>query len=171
MAEDVEERRMKKHFEGFTVIGITARTSNMREMGLEGESVIAKLWDRWFRDALFAKIPNQIEEATLALYYDYDDGRRGDYSYMIGVKVSGNADVPAGMVKLVVPPGEYRSYETDRGAIWDTIPAIWKRIWQEEHQGDLKRSYGIDFELFDDRAASPEDAVVEVWVGELSRSI
>src|SRR5215469_13184640 len=55
--------------DGFTVIGISARTSNAKEVTSDG--VIGKMWDRLFEEGVLAKIPNKADQNILAVYTDY----------------------------------------------------------------------------------------------------
>ena len=52
--------------DGFTVIGITARTTNAKEMTPDG--VIGKQWMRIFQEGLIAKIPNKADASIIAVY-------------------------------------------------------------------------------------------------------
>lgn len=73
---------------------------------------------------------------------------------------------PEGMVKGVVPAGNYAVFTSDRGPIAQVVQAAWMRIWRvpkSETGGD--RSYRSDFELHDERAADPNNAVVDMYVG------
>jgi predicted transcriptional regulator YdeE len=149
---------------GFTMIGIAARTSNAKEMA--GEGVIGKQWDRFMKDGLLGKIPNRADSNILALYTDYENDASGAYTFIIGAKVSSGDNVPSGMVVEKVPAGKYAIFTSERGPVRKVVPETWARIWsltKSEPGGD--RAYRADFELYDHRAADPQNAQIEVYVG------
>ena len=63
--------------QGFTVVGITARTNNAKEMTSGG--VIGKLWGRLMREGLLGKIPNRADDKVVAVYTDYASDKDGDF--------------------------------------------------------------------------------------------
>jgi predicted transcriptional regulator YdeE len=154
---------------GFTVVGIAARTSNAREATADG--VIGKQWGRFMQEGLLAKIPNKTDSAVVAVYTDYASDANGEYTYLLGARVKADRvnlghDVPAGMVAKKIPAGRYAVFTSDKGPAPKVVPATWKRIWEtpkSEPGGD--RAYGADFEVYDQRAADPENAQVDVYVG------
>jgi predicted transcriptional regulator YdeE len=65
------------------------------------------------------------------------------------------------MVSKQVPDARYKIVLSERGPVWRVVPDAWKRIWQEP----LQRAFRADFEIYGERAAKPEDAIVEIWLG------
>ncbi len=55
--------------DGFTVIGISARTSNEKEMTAQG--VIGPMWGRLYKENVLEKIPNKADSKIVAVYTDY----------------------------------------------------------------------------------------------------
>src|SRR5262249_49357064 len=78
---------------GFTVIGIEARTSNAKEMTPDG--VIGKQWARFVKENLAAQIPNKADAAVVALYTDYGGDKDGEYTFLLGARVTSESQVPA----------------------------------------------------------------------------
>ena len=76
----------------FAVIGISARTNNAREAA--GTGVIAKQWEKFYKEGVLDKIPNKADSAIYAIYSDYASDRNDDYTYIIGAKVSAASAVP-----------------------------------------------------------------------------
>ncbi len=148
----------------FTVIGISARTTNAKEMS--GHGVIGKMWQRVATERLLEKIPNRIGSDTLALYTDYESDANGAYTFVIGVEVKSVSKIPAGMVAVKVPAAKYAVFTSARGPVEKVVPETWGRIWglSDAALGG-KRAYKTDFELYDRRAADPQNALVEVYVG------
>jgi predicted transcriptional regulator YdeE len=83
--ETVEQKK-------FTIIGISARTNNAQEAA--GNGVIAKQWDRFYKEGILDKIPNKADQAIYAVYTDYASDRNGDYTYIIGAKVRDGSAPP-----------------------------------------------------------------------------
>jgi predicted transcriptional regulator YdeE len=148
----------------FSVIGISCRTDNAREV--KGEGCIGKQWGRLFAESLLAKIPGRADRNIIAVYTDYSGDKDGEYTFTLGAKVHGDTSAPEGMAKIVVPAGKYAVFTSERGPSQQVVPATWKRIWEtpkSEPGGD--RAYKTDFELYDHRATDPKNAVVDIYIG------
>ena len=149
---------------GFTVVGIEASTSNAKEMSPNG--VIPKQWARFQRENLTAQIPNKADSSVLAVYSDYVSDKDGEYNFLIGARVTSAKDIPAGMVGKKVPAGRYAIFTSNRGPVAKVVVAAWQQIWavpKSSPGGD--RAYRTDYEVYDERAANPEDAQVDVHIG------
>ena len=150
--------------EGFTVIGISARTSNAKEVTEEG--VIEKMWGRLFQEGLLSKIPNKADQNIVAIYTDYASDHNGEYTYLLGARVNSDADVPAGMVAKKIPSQKFAVFTSEKGPAQKVVPQIWMKINslpQDAVGGD--RQYKADFEVYDERATDPEDLQIDVYVG------
>jgi len=148
----------------FTVVGIAVRTSNAKEMTADG--VIGKQWGRLMAEGLLAKIPNKSDKAIVAVYTEYASDQNGEYTFLLGARVSSDAAVPAGMVAKKIPAGRYAVFTTERGPAAKVVPEEWMRINSLPKSavgGD--RVYGADFEIYDERASDPQNAQVDVYVG------
>jgi predicted transcriptional regulator YdeE len=119
----------------FTVIGISARSNNAQEAA--GNSVIAKQWDKFYKEGILDRIPNKADPATYVVYCDYASDRNGDYTYIIGAKVSTASAVPPGMVAKAVSAGKYAIVTSERGPIPKIIVEAWQKVWGLEDQGQL----------------------------------
>jgi predicted transcriptional regulator YdeE len=149
---------------GFVVIGIEARTNNVREMNAGG--VIPRQWERFVQESLLDTIPNRTDSLILAVYSDYASDKDGEYSFLIGARVSSTAGLPAGMIAKTVPAGRYAIFTSKLGPVEKVIPEIWQQIWlvpKSAVGGD--RAYRADYEVYDNRASDPKNAQVEVHVG------
>lgn len=150
--------------EGFTVVGIEARTDNAREMA--GGGIISKQWGRFMGENLLAQIPNRIDDAILAVYSDYESDKDGEYSFLIGARVKSTAaGVPVGMMARKVPAGRYAVFTSERGPVEKIVVETWQKIWsatKTELGGE--RAYSADFEVYDERARDPNNAQVDIYV-------
>jgi predicted transcriptional regulator YdeE len=150
--------------EGFTVVGIAARTNNAREATADG--VIGKQWARFMQDGVLGKNPNKVDHSIIAVYTDYASDHNGDYTFVLGAKVSSTVDLPGGFVAKKIPAGRYVVFTTEKGPGPKVVPELWMKINslpKSTPGGD--RAYRGDFEIYDDRAADPENLQVDVYVG------
>jgi predicted transcriptional regulator YdeE len=144
---------------GFVVIGIADRTSNAREM--TGEGIIGKQWGRFVQDNLQDQIPDKVDSAIVAVYTDYASDQDGEYTFVIGARVGPGASAPDGMVVKTVPAGRYAVFVSERGPVGEVVMKTWQRVWA----AGIDRAYRADYEVYDERAGDPGNAVVEVRVG------
>jgi len=149
---------------GFTVVGIEVRTSNAKEISPEG--VIGKQWARFMQENLAARIPHKADDSVLAVYSDYASDKDGEYNFLIGARVTSAKEVPAGMVVKKIPAGRYAVFTSEKGPVGKVVPGLWQKIWAvPETSPGGKRAYKADYEVYDQRAANPEDAQVDVHIG------
>ena len=149
---------------GFTVVGISTRTSNAKEAS--GEGIIGKQWERFMKEGLLAKIPNKVDSNIVVVYSGYESDANGAYDYTIGAKVKSADKIPAGMVAKKVPAGRYATFTSEKGFVGRVVPETWSRIWTVPKSvmgGD--RAYRADFEIYDQRAADREHAQVDIYIG------
>jgi len=55
------------------------------------------------KERLLQKIPNRTDANIIALYTDYASDKDGDYSFVLGAKVTDGGQVPSGMVLKRIP--------------------------------------------------------------------
>ena len=148
----------------FTVVGLSIRTSNANEGS--GKGAIPQQWDRFMKEDLLSKIPNKVDSNILAVYTDYESDANGAYTFMIGAQVSSADDVPLGMVAKEVPPGRYAVFTSEKGFVGKVVPQTWSHIWAVPKSApEGNRAYRADFEVYDQRAADPQNAQVDIYVG------
>jgi predicted transcriptional regulator YdeE len=150
--------------ESFTVVGISARTNNAKEASPDG--VIGKQWAKFFGEGVAAKIPNRADANIVAVYTDYASDVNGDYTFLIGARVTKTEILPEGLSAKTVPRGRYAVFTSERGQVQQVVVDTWKRIWATP-KGDLggDRAYKADFELYDQRAQNPADTLMEIHIG------
>jgi predicted transcriptional regulator YdeE len=149
---------------GFTVVGIAMRTSNAAQ--ITPESPIGKQWERLFKEGVLAAIPNKLDGTIVALYTEYASDKDGEYSYVLGARVRKVESIPEGMVAKSVPAGRYAVFTSPSGPVQKVVVETWQRVWATPKSalgGD--RAYKADFEVYDQRAQNPADAVVDVYIG------
>jgi predicted transcriptional regulator YdeE len=149
---------------GFLFIGIAARTTNAKEMS--GEGVIAVQWERVMAGGIIEQIPNRADANILAMYTDYETDANSEYSFLIGAKVTSIDAIPEGMTAKEIPGARYAIFTSEKGPVWKVVPEVWQKIWSTP-ASDMggERAFLADFEIYDERAADPQNAVAEVRVG------
>ena len=149
---------------GFTVIGISARTTNANEMS--GKGVIGQMWGRFMNEGLLSKIPNKFDSNVLAVYTDYESDANGAYTFLLGAKVSSAENTPSGMVAKKIPAARYAVFTSEKGPVAKVVPETWSHIWAlPKSAPGGSRAYQADFELYGQRAADPQNSEVDVYVG------
>jgi CubicO group peptidase (beta-lactamase class C family)/predicted transcriptional regulator YdeE len=150
--------------DGFTVIGITARTSNAKEMTPDGE--IGKHWMRIFQEGVLGKIPNKADASIVAVYTDYASDHNGEYTYLLGARVTSDAEVPEGMVAKKISGGKFAVFTSDKGPAPQVVPATWMKINSlPQNAVGGNRLYRADYEIYDERARDPQNLQVDIYVG------
>jgi len=148
----------------FPVVGIEARTSNAKEG--TGDGVIGKQWQKFFQDGVLEKIPNKVDGNTYAVYSDYASDKNGEYSLTIGAKVRDGSPAPPGLVLKTVTAGNYTVVTSEKGPVAKVVVAAWQRVWAMEDRRELApRAYKTDYELYDQRAADPENSQADLYIG------
>jgi predicted transcriptional regulator YdeE len=149
---------------GFTVVGIAVRTSNAAQT--TPEPPIGKQWERFFKEGVLAAIPNKADADIVALYTEYASDKDGEYTYVLGARVTKVDSVPAGMVAKNVPAGQYAVFTSERGPVQKVVVEMWQRVWAMPVSAlGGSRTYKADFEVYDQRAQNPADAIVDLYVG------
>jgi predicted transcriptional regulator YdeE len=132
--------------ESFRVAGRAARTTNVIEMG--GDGAIPRLW---------AELGHTNGD-IVAVYYDYASDKDGEYSYLLGTKVSPEEEIPPGMVSREVAAGDYSKFSGNGANPAETAIRLWHEIWVQE-KADLHRAYRTDFEVY------RPSGEVEIYIG------
>ncbi|MDU1903951.1 MAG: GyrI-like domain-containing protein [Dysgonomonas sp.] len=143
--------------EAFTVVGISVRTINKDGKGIKD---IGELFHRFFAENIIATIPNKISDEFYCIYTDYESDFMGEYTTILGCKVSGTENLPEGLVVKQVPACKYRKYSA-QGKIHEAVGQIWTHIWQSP---DTDRAYIADFDVYGAEAQNPENAKIYTYL-------
>lgn len=147
----------------FTVVGISVRTNNAEQM--TPEAPIGKQWSRLFKEGVLAAIPNKADANIVALYTEYASDKDGDYTYVLGARVTKAESVPAGMVAKNVPAGRYAVFTSEKGPVQKVVVEMWQKVWATPKNAlGGERSYKADFEVYDQRAQNPADSIVDLYI-------
>jgi predicted transcriptional regulator YdeE len=152
--------------ESFQVVGTTAGTNNKKEAG--ADAIIGKLWQRFLSEDVLNRIPDKVDQSIIAVYTDYASDANGQYTLVLGAKVRPVPipSLPDGMVVKTVPAGRYAVFTSQRGPVAKVVVETWKQIWSYYRSpANGHRAYAADFELYDQRAADPNNAQVDIYIG------
>jgi predicted transcriptional regulator YdeE len=152
--------------ESFQVVGIEASTNNAKESG--PDAIIGKLWQQFLSQHLLNQIPDRVDQSIIAVYTDYATDANGQYTLVLGARIKPipNPALPEGMVVKTVPAGRYAVFSSDRGSVAKVVVEAWKQIWTYYNSpANGQRAYRADFELYDLRAADPNNAQMDIYVG------
>ncbi len=129
----------------FTILGISARTSNANEMS-GNSGLIGPLWHRFITEAA-ATIPT-IDPATVySVYTNYETDETGEYDVVIG-KSADPQDAASGLTRLSIPAQRYLTFNVNGGTPED-IRDAWMSVYTyfASHL-QAKRAFTADFERY-----------------------
>jgi len=101
------------HESSFYVAGYAIHTNNGDEMS--GHGGIGRLWQRFLQQKLGTTIPHRVDHTLIAVYSDYASDEKGDFTYLLGARVSSVHNLPAELSYRKVVPGEYAIFTTRVG--------------------------------------------------------
>ncbi len=122
------------------VMGIELRTTNENWQSAKD---LPPFWGRFYREQIQAKIPHQKSGEVLGLYCEYEKDHTQPYTILAGCEVSVVGDVPKGLVVKQIPAAKYAVFEIT-GKFPDKLMEVWQWIWE----GNLRRTFTGDFELY-----------------------
>jgi predicted transcriptional regulator YdeE len=97
---------------------------------------ISGLW----RDCAEAAAKERADGRSFyAVYHDYDSDYRGDYTLSLCRESDHGGDFDTDALT-------YQSFPVPIGD--DGVVTAWKKIWDAERRGVLRRSYSVDFERY-----------------------
>ncbi|GAE32549.1 GyrI-like domain-containing protein [Alkalihalobacillus hemicellulosilyticus] len=153
-------RRVK--LDSFYFAGVGTKTSNEKEVTAEG--VIPKMWEQFYQQSISDVIENKKDNTVLALYSDYETDVNGPYFFRIGHQLQSRSDQNGGIELKEIPAAEYIVFTSQKGPISEVVPQLWQEIWNYFSTSSESRSYSGDFEIYDERAANPNEAIVDIYI-------
>lgn len=148
------------------LVGLTARTNSKNEMNPQ-TSKIGELAGRFWSQNIGALISNRKNPGvTYSVYTNYDSNEHGDYTYFIGEEVNSFDNIRSDLQQLTIPSSKYQKFTTPAGKMPEVVINAWQQIWKmsaEDFGG--KRAYVADFEVYDQRASDPTNAILDIYIG------
>lgn len=148
----------QKNLGPIKLIGLDLGKKTSNENGQSSKDG-GNLWQKFEQENIAGKIPNKTGDERYAVYYDYEGDHTAPFRYFIGCSVSNLENVPDGMDTLVIPSATYKKL-TAKGKMPDCIINTWKEIWNS----GIRRGYGYDFEIYDERSHDWSDAEIDVYL-------
>lgn len=151
--------------EGFWVVGLSVRTNNHNEMN-PSTAKIGLLVADYFGQNVAAGIANRVNPGvTIDGFTEYDSDEFGDYTYFIGEAVS-KVEEREGLRGFEVLKGKYVKFTTPEGQMPEVVFHAWQKIWKmKSDELGGKRTYRIDYEVYDERARDPNKTVMDICLG------
>lgn len=138
---------------------VIAGISTKIEDPAQASQQIAALWEQFWKDNLPAQITNRSNNTIYTIYHQYAGDHHQPYTATIGYRINKIEDLPACFKFVIIPQQHYLVF-TASGTLPEAVLKTWKKIWQ----ANLQRSYTFDFEIYDERAQNPQDAIVDIYV-------
>lgn len=138
---------------------VIAGISTIIEDSAQASEQISALWELFWKENLPEKISNRFNNTIYAIYHQYTGDHHQPYTATIGYRINKIEDLPADIKFVIIPQQHYHVF-TAHGTLPESVIKTWKKIWQ----ANLQRSYSFDFEIYDERAQNPQDAIVDIYV-------
>ena len=140
------------------LIGLALRSKTVNANGQSSRDC-ENLWHEFhkqnFSDIIGGKVSNDI----FGVYHDYEGDSTQPFSYFIGYEVSPDAEVTGGLQSLTIPAGQYQKHVA-KGTMPECVISAWKEIWNIAY----RRTYQVDFEVYDERSKDWSSAEVDVYL-------
>jgi len=148
------------------LVGITAITSNASEMDAT-TAKIGQTLEQYFGGNLAAQIPNRKNPGvTYCVYTKYESDEHGQYTYFAGEEVSSFEGISSRFEPLTIPKQVCAKFNVGPGLMPNICIDAWQKIWQMEVDDfGGKRAYIADFEIYDERAADYQNAILDIYIG------
>lgn len=149
------------------LMGIAVRTNNANEMDPQ-KSKIAKTLGNYWNNALALKLHSRSNPGlTYAVYTEFESDAHGEYTYFIGEQVdSFDNQETSKFQRCEIPPSSYQKFTTEPGKMPGLVIQAWQSIWlmNSSNLGG-SRKYIADFEVYDQRATDPDNAIIDIYIG------
>ncbi|MDZ7898509.1 MAG: GyrI-like domain-containing protein [Arcicella sp.] len=140
--------------QSFKIVGISIRTNNQK-----AANDLGKLWSKFIGENTTKKIPNKISNDIYSIYTDYESDHSGDYTNIIGYRVSSLENIAAGLVSKEIPMSDYQKF-TAKGKFPNCVQTKWGEIWNTE----IDRRYTADFEVYSDKSLNMTNTEVDIFI-------
>lgn len=141
----------------FYVVGISVQTTNANN---QAATDIGALWQKFMGENIAANIPNKIDDTVYSVYCRYESDYTAPYTTLLGCKVSSIENIPDGFDHIEIDNGNYEQFTASGNLNEGVIYKTWVDIWNT----DLPRAYTTDFEMYDKKAADPNNAIVDIFI-------
>lgn len=149
---------MTEKKDDFKLAGIKlyGKTTNQNKQSIKD---CGELWQKFETEKIFDVIPKKLSNEVYAVYYDYEKDETTSFSYFIGCKVEENSETCKELEELIIPAQEYSKF-TAKGIMTGCVTDVWNEIWNS----DIRRKFGFDFEIYDERSQDWNNAEVAIYI-------
>lgn len=143
----------------FTVVGISVRTTNQN---YQSQSDITKLWEIFFRNGYLQQLlPNKVSSDIYCIYTDYESDYTGEYTALLGYKVSSKNGIPTNLGLTIKEFTESKYYKyISEGELPYAVGKTWAYIWQS----NIQRRYLADFDIYGEDSKDPKNAKITTYL-------
>ncbi|GET35088.1 hypothetical protein PbJCM13498_39510 [Prolixibacter bellariivorans] len=143
---------------GFKIIGISVRTTNKNN---QSQQDLGNLWNKFFSENVFDKVPNKISSNIMTIYTDYKSDYTDEYTTIIGIPVSTLDQIPNGLIGREFEKENFQKFIA-KGEMPNAVLNTWINIWQRDKE--LNRKYTYDFEVYGQNSQNGENSEVEIYI-------
>lgn len=133
-----------------------------------GKAKIGPLVNQYMSEHISNNFKHRVNpNTTFCVYTEFESDEHGEYTYFIGEEVSSFDEQDTERFEtLTIELSNYQKFTTESDQMPEVIINAWQNIWQmNEADFEGKRTYIADFEVYDQRAANPEQTVVDIYIG------
>ena len=149
---------MKTSQNAFKLIGLKLEGKTTNENN-QSNKVCGLLWQQFESGNFREIIPGKLSDDIYAVYFDYEHQDKAVFFYFIGCRAEDTATAPAGLQALQIPGQHYEKY-TAKGVMTGCITDQWMAI----RESGIRRLFGFDFELYDQKSRDWSNAEVDICV-------
>ncbi len=142
----------------FKIIGIAVRTTNQNG---QATNDLWQLWGQFYKEDILSQMPGKLSNDIYSVYTDYASDYTGEYTALIGCRVTSLDSIPNGLTGKAFTGGKYALHKVC-GKMPDAIISAWQHIWSKEKE--LNRKYTADFEVYGPKSQNPENAEVDIYI-------
>jgi len=147
----------------FKLVGLKLNGKTTNQNNQSGKDC-GNLWQKFETNKIFDLIPEKLSNEIYAVYFNHEKDETTPFSYFIGCKIEKNSETPKGLEELIIPAQEYSKF-TSKGIMTGCLTDTWKEIGDT----DIKRKFGFDFEVYDERSQDWSNAEVDIYVSTINQ--
>lgn len=140
------------------VIGISLETKENKCPSAED---IDQLWQKFYSENIYAKIPSKANDTILAVRHTYslEADQVTSFRYILGCEVTSLAVVPDGMNAIEIKASTFAQFP-----VTGKFPEALDTTWQSISKSLLKRMYSDDIEIYSTENGRPDFKTVYILV-------
>ncbi len=137
-------------------ISLEQKTTNQNNQSTRD---IGELWQKFVDENVLYRVTDRLSNDIYAVYYDFEGDHARRFSYFVGAKVEPATLPPKGLQSLKIPVQKYQKFLA-KGKMPMCIGETWREIWKS----GIKRAFGFDFEVLDERSHNWQNAELDIFV-------